>query len=102
MDKQHGAVELRKVRRSQLCRLARRMQRIRQQQKPGNQLGLIGSQHGSLPAAVRMAAQIDAFKPWMSLFQNRNRPSQSLTIVGCATGRWRTMRTLLAKGQVAT
>ena len=60
VDEQRGRAQLRKECRAQLLGLARRMQRIGEQQQAVGQIGMLGRGHRGLPSAVGMPSREDA------------------------------------------
>ena len=86
------------MRGAELKRLARRMQRVRQQQQAGGDVGLIGGEHGGLASAVRVAAEEDLagnFGP-----QDRNGALNAFSIARRHGRERRAVWTQLAEGQV--
>ena len=84
---------------SQPIRLARRMQRIREQQQRLRDAGLFGRQHRRLASAIGLATEINRGN---DLTHRRYRFLQPLAVSGGTRGRWRSSRTPLAERQVAT
>src|ERR1700676_789374 len=70
---------------AELSRLSWRMQGIRKKQQAVNQLTIFRNKNRSLPPAVGMATQ--KYRSMFSLFHQRNRSSQTVTVSGRAAGR---------------
>ncbi len=86
------------VRRPELRRLARRMQRIRKQKQSVDYLRIFGSQHGSLPSAIRVSAKKDTsgrLRP-----KPRHSPRQPFTVPRRRSRRRRPKRPSLPKRQI--
>src|SRR5579859_6489047 len=98
MHEQRRGGELRKVRGAQLHRLARRVQRIREQQQAGGNTRLLSSQRGGLASAVRMSAEKDPAGYFLA--QNSCGPADAFAIACCHSGKWRPVRAQLAKRKI--
>ena len=99
MDKQRRRLQPREVLSTELLRLARRVQRIGEQQQRIGDGGVLGSEECSLPSAVRVPAEDDEFR--RDLTYRFGGALQSFAIArGCAWER-RTRGTCLAIGKIA-
>ena len=99
MHKQRRDLQPRQMLHSQLRRLARRMQGIRQQQQSCHQVRLPGAQHRRLPPAVRMPAQENSSTAQFP--QSRDCISEPVTIAFRVSRPRRTVGTRLSKWQIA-
>src|ERR1700690_3149202 len=82
-----------------LSRFPWRMQRIREQQQSVHQLWLLGAKHCGLPPSIRMTAQKDSSTAQFS--QRQGRVFEAVAISLRLPGPRRTVRTILAKRQIA-
>jgi len=100
VDEQRGRVELREVAGAQLRRFARRMQRVREQEKSCRNFWIRSGQHASLAAAIGMATEKDSSRRLLP--QDLHGPAQTFTIAPNHGGKGRTVRARLAKRKIAT
>src|SRR5215471_3114716 len=84
---------------AQLSRLARRMQGIREQKQAVRYCPVFGEKHGGLPAAVRVATEVNAAAHQRT--QHLNCSLETGAIRCGASWRRRPVRTLLAKWEIA-
>src|SRR4029077_13241825 len=96
MDENCRHIKLGKMFGTQLRSLARRMQRVGEQEKSRRNLRLLGSQHACLASAIRMSTEKD---PSGSLCpQNFYSTGQAFTITCRHGGKWWSERLRLAEG----
>lgn len=75
------------------------MQRIRQQEQPAGQAGLIGAEHARLAASIRMTAKEYAAGDLLPQFSHGQ--LQAFAVARCVYRAWRTEWPILAKSQIA-
>jgi len=98
MNEERRSFKLRKMGGTQLLRLARRVQRIGEQQEPVGESRIFRSQHTGLPAAIRDAAEPEL--AWM-LFPEFQQFRLQACAVALGVGRARrTRRALLPENQI--
>src|SRR5215468_5544615 len=100
VDEQCRRREFGKVRGAKLFRLARRMQGIRKQQQPFNQVRLFSDQHRGLAAAIGVSTCKDSSRSF--LFYDFNCATDPLSISLCGCGKWGSKWTLVAERQIKT
>src|SRR5689334_20103781 len=100
MDEQRGSLKLGKVAGAQLRWFARRMQRIREQQKSCSNFWMLGGQHAALAAAIGMASEKNSSRRFAA--QDSHGPAQTFTIARGHGGKGWAVRARLAKRKIAT
>src|SRR5262249_20902137 len=72
---------------TQLCGFTWRMQRIGEQEEPGDKFWIFRSEHGGLASAIRMAGK--KYPAGRFLAQQINRTTQAFAVAGSESGkRW--------------
>src|SRR5437868_15030276 len=84
---------------AKLIGFARRMQRIGEQQQPGDKVWIFRAEHCGLAAAIGVSAEKDL--SWDNSSQRRHGIVQSCAVALGISGERRSSVTLLAEGQIA-